>query len=65
VPERLVESLGVARDPSRNPLFQVAFAMRESDAGELALDDATVRRSQPSRSRNSTSRCPSSTRPMA
>jgi hypothetical protein len=42
--ERLVEALGVARDPSRNPLFQVAFTMRESDARELAFDGMTVRR---------------------
>ncbi|HEY8245526.1 MAG TPA: condensation domain-containing protein, partial [Casimicrobiaceae bacterium] len=42
--ERLVEALGVARDASRNPLFQTAFTMRESDAGELALEGATVRR---------------------
>jgi amino acid adenylation domain-containing protein len=42
--ERLVEALGVARDPSRNPLFQVAFTMRESDARELAFDGVAVRR---------------------
>ena len=44
--ERLVDALGVARDPSRNPLFQVAFSMRESDAGDLALAGATVRRDE-------------------
>ncbi len=42
--ERLVDALGVPRDPSRNPLFQVAFAMREADGGDLALAGAVVRR---------------------
>ncbi|MBK6806134.1 MAG: hypothetical protein IPG84_15470 [Betaproteobacteria bacterium] len=42
--ERLVDALGVARDPSRNPVFQVAFAMREHGTNELALEGASVRR---------------------
>ena len=46
--ERLVDGLGLARDPSRNPLFQVAFGMRESDGTDLAFDGVTVRR-DPSR----------------
>jgi hypothetical protein len=33
--ERLVDALGVPRDASRNPLFQVAFSMRDADAGDL------------------------------
>jgi amino acid adenylation domain-containing protein len=40
----LVETLGAPRDPSRNPLFQVAFAMREFDAADLHFADAEVRR---------------------
>ncbi len=42
--ERIVDALGVARDPSRNPLFQVAFAMREQGTSELALEGTVVRR---------------------
>ena len=42
--ERLVDALGAARDPSRNPVFQVAFAMREHGTNELALGGAAVRR---------------------
>jgi len=42
--ERVVDALGVARDPSRNPLFQVAFAMREHATNELALEGTLVRR---------------------
>ncbi|HET9338033.1 MAG TPA: amino acid adenylation domain-containing protein [Casimicrobiaceae bacterium] len=44
--ERLVDALGVARDPGRNPIFQVAFSMRESDSGDLVLAGATVRRDE-------------------
>ena len=40
----LVDALGAPRDPSRNPLFQVAFAMREHDAVDLRFEDAQVRR---------------------
>lgn len=42
--ERLVEGLGVPRDPSRNPLFQVAFAMRNEASEGLELEGALVRR---------------------
>ena len=42
--KELVDALGTPRDPSRNPLFQVAFAMREHDAVELRLEGADVRR---------------------
>ncbi len=42
--ERIVDALGVARDPSRNPLFQVVFAMREQGTDELALEGTVVRR---------------------
>ena len=42
--ERIVDALGVPRDPSRNPLFQVAFAMREHGTNELALEGVAVRR---------------------
>ena len=42
--ERIVDALGVARDASRNPLFQVAFAMREHATNELALEGVVVRR---------------------
>jgi amino acid adenylation domain-containing protein len=41
---RVVDALGVPRDPSRNPLFQVAFAVRNDAPGELRLADADVRR---------------------
>ncbi len=42
--EKLVDALGVPRDPSRNPLFQVAFGMRKRDPGDLAIAGAAVRR---------------------
>ncbi len=42
--KELVDALDTPRDPSRNPLFQVAFAMREHDAAELRLAGAHVRR---------------------
>ena len=41
--ERLVDALGVARDPSRNPLFQIAFAVWDEAGAELALDGAQCR----------------------
>ena len=37
--EKLVEVLAPSRDPSRNPLFQVAFAMRNMALAALALDE--------------------------
>ena len=40
--ERLVDALGSARDPSRNPLFQIAFGMRETGTRELVLGGARV-----------------------
>jgi amino acid adenylation domain-containing protein len=42
--ETLVDAIGMPRDPSRNPLFQVAFALRGRDPVELRLQDAQVRR---------------------
>ena len=42
--ERLVEALGTHRDPSRNPLFQVAFGLRERDVVELQFPGARVQR---------------------
>jgi amino acid adenylation domain-containing protein len=36
--EKLVEDLAPARDPSRNPLFQVCFALQSTSAPALALD---------------------------
>ena len=39
----LVEALGTPRDPSRNPLFQVAFGMVYRDRVELQLEGAAVR----------------------
>ena len=42
--DTLVDALGLARDLSRNPLFQVAFARRRPFARELALAGASVRR---------------------
>ena len=41
---RVVDALGVPRDPSRNPLFQVAFAVRNDSPDELRLANADVRR---------------------
>jgi hypothetical protein len=40
--ERLVGDLGVARDPGRNPLFQVAFALQEGDVARLELPAVQV-----------------------
>ena len=42
--EELVDVLKLPRDPSRNPLFQVAFALRERDAVELHFPETRVRR---------------------
>ena len=42
--ETLVDALRVPRDPSRNPLFQVAMGLRRHALGELPLAGATVRR---------------------
>ena len=42
--EELVEALKLPRDPSRNPLFQAAFALRERDAVELQFPGTRVRR---------------------
>jgi hypothetical protein len=39
----LVEALGAPRDPSRNPLFQVAFSMRPRDIVDLDLAGVDVR----------------------
>jgi amino acid adenylation domain-containing protein len=44
--EKLVEALAVPRDPSRNPLFQVAFALREPDPADLRLVGAEVVRAE-------------------
>ncbi|MFG1882363.1 amino acid adenylation domain-containing protein [Micromonospora sp. NPDC049102] len=40
--ERLVEELRVARDPSRNPLFQVGFRPEERGGAALRLPGVTV-----------------------
>ncbi len=45
--ERLVEELSPRRDPSRNPLFQVGFAMQTTPLTELALDGVQVQRISP------------------
>jgi amino acid adenylation domain-containing protein len=42
--EELVEALRLPRDPARNPLFQVAFALRERDAVDLLYAGTDVRR---------------------
>ncbi len=42
--EKVVDAVGAPRDPSRNPLFQVAFAMREHDPVDLDLPGVQVRR---------------------
>ena len=39
----LVEALGAPRDPSRNPLFQVAFSMVNRERNDLQLAGAEVR----------------------
>ena len=41
--EKLVEVLAPPRDPSRNPLFQIAFAMLNTAPPELALDGIEAR----------------------
>ena len=45
---RIVSALGVPRDPSRNPLFQVAFAVRNEYPDDLRLAGADVRRMETS-----------------
>ena len=42
--DKVVDALGVSRDPSRNPLYQVAFALREHDAADLQLSGTEMRR---------------------
>jgi amino acid adenylation domain-containing protein len=42
--DRLVDALGIVRDPSRNPLFQVAFGLREDASRELELDGLVLGR---------------------
>jgi amino acid adenylation domain-containing protein len=39
----VVDAVGAARDPSRNPLFQVAFAMREDGFDDPRFEGAQVR----------------------
>ncbi|WP_232334506.1 condensation domain-containing protein, partial [Oceanobacillus sp. AG] len=41
--EMLVEKLALARDPSRNPLFQAMFTMQNFDEGLLDLEGLQVR----------------------
>ncbi len=41
--DRLVERLGVARDASRNPLFDLCFLFKPAEHGRLALPGCTVR----------------------
>jgi len=41
--EKLVEALCPQRDPSRHPLFQVAFAVQNASVGELSLGDLLLR----------------------
>ncbi len=40
----VVDALAAPRDPSRNPLFQVAFAMREYDPVDMRFEGTQVRR---------------------
>lgn len=44
--ERLVDALGLPRDASRNPLFQVAFGTRKRAMGDLDLAGCEVRREE-------------------
>lgn len=37
--EELVDGLDLERDPSRNPLFDVCFAMQNFDRGEIGLEE--------------------------
>lgn len=41
--EELVAELDVDRDPSRNPIFDVMFALSNQEAGEIQLGDTIVR----------------------
>ncbi len=40
--ESLIDALGVARDPGRNPLFDVVFVLQNFQAEELRLPDLTL-----------------------
>lgn len=40
--EKLVESLQVERDPSRNPLFQVVFQLQDAPGAELDIGGVTL-----------------------
>ncbi|MEO8304801.1 MAG: amino acid adenylation domain-containing protein [Betaproteobacteria bacterium] len=42
--ERVVEEMALARDPSRNPLFQIAFAFWNAPDNELTLEGVEARR---------------------
>jgi amino acid adenylation domain-containing protein len=42
--EKLVEELALGRDMSRNPLFQVLFALQNAPGAELALEQVQVSR---------------------
>ena len=42
--KELANTVSAPRDPSRNPLFQVAFSMREHDAFDLRFERTKVRR---------------------
>ena len=44
--DRLVDALGLPRDASRNPLFQVAFGMIPRSTGDLELEGCSVRREE-------------------
>ncbi len=41
--DRLVEQLGIARDSSRSPLFQVMFSLHDEVLGDVVLDGVTLR----------------------
>ena len=36
--EKLIEQINLKRDPSRNPLFDIVFAMQNMDKGKIKLD---------------------------